>query len=374
MNYSIIVTFYQNMNMLWNCIHTLIDTIHNIKDIEVVIVNDNPTIKLNTEFTDKKCPVPLKIVQNSQNRGHSGACQAGVENSQGKYLIFLDCDIIVSKRWFKELNKTFFSHSNCGAAMSTILDFSNNQIVYAGMELYKSESIKPFQGAYCQHPFLAKDHASQIITAGCMMVCRSTYEHVGGFDDKFFNSCNDLDFSMKLNAANYQNYVSANSIVYHRGDVSGEIRFASHIYARSYFFQKWSNEIKADSKALSVLAELYKQQYAPEGDYLVIDFSSSLFSNDYINCLCQTKNIFQINNYRVRCSQSKIIITDYLRWDICQLNVPILYFSDDYRSLLNNYLWFHLRADKKDIIADRNGNLIQTPNYYNDWSKDIADT
>lgn len=363
MEYSIIITFYQNIEMLWYCIHTLMNTLCNYKDVEVVVVNDNPTIDLKAEFAGKKFSIPLEIIQNAQNRGHSGACRVGVDNSKGQYLIFLDCDIIVSAGWLEELKKTFFIHPNCGAAMATIFDLSNNQIVYAGMELYKSESIKPLQGAYRQHPFLMQDHTSQIVTAGCMMVRRTTFEYVGGFDEIFFNSCNDLDFSMKLNAANYQNYVSANSIVYHRGNVSGEIRFSSHIYARSYFFQKWQHEIETGSKALSVLAALYAQQYAPEGDYLVVDFSSSLFSDDYINCLCQEKNIFRINNYRIRCNQSSIFITDYLRWDICQLNVPILYFTDNYRSLLSNYLWFLLRAGKKDLIADWNGNIVKCPNY-----------
>lgn len=373
MEYSIIITFYQNTDMLCYCVHTLMDTLHNYKNIEVVVVNDNPNIDLNTEFLGREFPVTLKIIQNAQNRGHSGACRAGVDNSRGKYLVFLDCDIIVSDGWFEELTKTFFSHSNCGAAMATIFDLSNNQIVYAGMELYKAESIKPLQGAYRQHPFLMRDHPSQIVTSGCMMVRRSIFEYVGGFDEIFFNSCNDLDFSMKLNAADYQNYVSANSIVYHRGNVSGEIRFSSHIYARSYFFQKWHHEIETGTKALSVLAALYAQQYAPEGDYLVVDFSSSLFSNDYINCLCQEKKISQINNYRIRCNQSKIFITDYLRWDICQLNVPILYFADDYRSLQSNYLWFLLRAGKRDLIADWNGNIVKCPNY-DKISEDVANS
>lgn len=363
MEYSIIITFYQNTNMLWNCISALMSTLYNCRDVEVVVVNDNPNINLNLELTAHNFPVPLKAIQTTQNRGHSGACRVGVQNSQGNYLVFLDCDIIVSDGWLEELKRTFFNHSDCGAVMSTIFDFANNQIVYAGMELYKSESIKPFQGSYRQHPFLMKDHVSQIVTSGCMMVSRTTFEHVGGFDEIFFNSCNDLDFSMKLNAANYQNYVSANSIVFHRGNISGEIRFASHIYARSYFFQKWHSEIEITSKALAILKELYAEQYAPSGDYLVVDFTSSLFSNDYLNCLCQEKNISQINNYRIRCNQSKITITDYLRWDICQLNVPILYFADDYRSLLGNYLWFHIRTGKKDLIADWNGNIVKSPDH-----------
>ena len=105
MEYSIIITFYQNINMLWNCIRVLMDTLSNCEDVEVVLVNDNPALNLGPEFHMKEFPVPFRIIQNPQNRGHSGACRAGVENSQGKYLVFLDCDILVSERWFEELKK-----------------------------------------------------------------------------------------------------------------------------------------------------------------------------------------------------------------------------------------------------------------------------
>lgn len=373
MNYSVIITFYQNINMLRNCIHALMNTLRNYENTEVILVNDNPNTNLNPYFEGKSFLVPFKLIQNTQNQGHSGACNIGAKSCRGQYIIFLDCDIIVSTGWLEALKETFFKHSNCGAAMSTILDFSTNQVVYAGMELYKSESIKPFQGALCQHSFLMSDHASEIITSGCMMIRKAVFEQVDGFDERFFNSCNDLDLSMKLNASGYRNYVSANSIVYHRGNVSGEIRFTSHIYARSYFFQKWGNEIQERFQALTLLAQLYSQQNIPDGDYLIVNFSSSLFSNDYIACLCQAKQISQIDNYHIRCSQSKIIITDYLQWDICQLNTPILYFTDSFRNVLANYLWFRLRTGKGDVIADWNGNLMRSPQYDGN-SENIAET
>lgn len=360
MNFSIIITFYQNINMLNNCIQSLMATLHGNLDVEVLVINDNPNIDLHTQLSNMSYELPLHIIQLSKNKGHSGACAVGVDNSKGKYLIFLDSDIIVSSNWFTELKKTFFEHPNCGAATSAILDFSSNQIVYFGMELFKSESIKPYQGAIRQNTYGFHDHVSQIVTSGCMIISHETYQKVGGFDETFYNSCNDLDLSMKLNAAGYNNYISANSIVYHRGNVSGSIRFASHIYARSLFFQKWSKEIESNcSNSLSVLQELYAQYSVSSGDYLIIDFSSSIFSDSYLNCIFQAKNITPIDKYRIRTNSEKIIITDHILWDICQLNIPILYFVDDYRYIMSNYLWFQLRENQNDIIADRNGNIVQ---------------
>lgn len=360
MKYSIIITFYQNINMLEHCLYSLMITLKKRSDFEVIIVNDNPTINLVTQFSDKKYNLPLHIIQLDKNLGHSGACSAGVNDSKGSNLIFIDSDIIVSDNWLTELEKTFWGHSNCGAVTSTILDFSNNQVVYFGMELFKSESIKPLQGSFRQSTYLFEDHSSQIVTSGCMLISKNTYLEVGGFDETFYNSCNDLDLSMKLNEFGYVNYISANSIVYHRGNVSGPIRFSSHIYSRSLFFQKWSKEIEEHSnKSLSVLQKIYEQYFNSIEDCLIIDFSSSIFSDFYLNCLFKAKHINPIDKYRIRVNSEKIIITDHILWDINQLNTPILYFADDYRYLMSNYLWFKNRNTINDMIADRNGNIVK---------------
>lgn len=359
MNYSIIITFYQNTNMLKNCLYSLMITLKNRTDVEVIIVNDNPTISLDKQYFDEKCFLPIRIIQLDKNQGHSGACSVGVNNSKGTNLIFLDADIIVSNNWLMELENTFFGHSNSGAATSTILDFSTNQVVYFGMELFKSETIKPLQGSFRQSQYLMNDHPSQIVTSGCMIIRKDTYLKVGGLDETFYNSCNDLDLSMKLNAFGYVNYTSANSIVYHRGNVSGQIRFLSHIYSRSFFFQKWSKEIEEHSnRSLSVLEKLYELSPYSIGDSLVIDFSSSIFSDSYLNCLYKAKEFKSIDKYRIRVNSEKIIITDYVLWDICQINTPIIYFVDDYRYIMSNYLWFKNRKNPNDLIVDRNGNIV----------------
>ena len=357
MEISIIITFYQNINMLKNCICALSHTLSDRSDIEVLIVNDNPSTQLQPQLHDLDYPFPLRVIEMQENRGHSGACNTGAEMSSGDRLIFIDSDIIVTNSWLNELEKTYLAHTDCGAVASAIYDFSTDQVVYFGMELYQSESVKPLQGGMRQHPFLLRDQAVQIATTGCMMIKRSLFYKVGGLDEVFYNSCNDLDLSMKLNSIGRTNYISANSIVYHRGNGSGTIRFASHISARSLFFQKWGNEIKSNEHALSTLQKLYAEQAGPCGTYLVIDFSSSIFSDRYLDCLYQAKDISAVDRYRIRCQSENIIITDHLLWDICQMNLPILYFVDDYRRIMGNRLWFRLRQNPNDMIADRNGNI-----------------
>lgn len=69
MEYSVIITFYQNINMLWNCIRVLMDTLSDCGDVEVVLVNDNPALDLGPEFHMKEFPVPFKIIQTRKTAG-----------------------------------------------------------------------------------------------------------------------------------------------------------------------------------------------------------------------------------------------------------------------------------------------------------------
>lgn len=157
--------------------------------------------------------------------------------------------------------------------------------------------------------------------------------------------------------------MSSKSIVYHRGHVSGSIRTLPFRQdSKAWFFKKWGAQI--DTKALEVLSELYASFPAEKlgKNAIVVSFSNSLSRKDYIELIAKTLKIdivqfFDIKNTGV---SEKVFINDWLTWDLCRTCIPIIYFADDYRVLLNNYYWFTNRCCN-DAIFDKNGNhlLIQ---------------
>lgn len=356
--YSIIITFYQNVNMLLVCLQNLLLSLKDNHEVEVIIINDNPSISLEACLNGFDKDAPILLANNTFNMGYSAACNKGAAFSKGSYLIFLDCDIVVTPNWLTELENTMTLSENCGAVASTILDMANNQIVYAGMFLYCADTIKPFQGGYLENPYILNDHMCEILTSGCMMLSKEKFNSVGGFDEKLYNSCCDLDLSMKLNTHSWHNYISSKSIVYHRGNVSGEIRFASHTQARTHFFMTWGNT-QNQERGIEALRTLYEYASVEEGEYLVIDMSASLYSTNYIDCFMELHHISKIDVYKLHVSalSHSIFLSDYLSWDICSLRIPILYFTDDYRNILGNRLWFQNRANHHDFIVDKNGNV-----------------
>ena len=73
-----------------------------------------------------------------------------------------------------------------------------------------------------------------------------------------------------------------------------------------------------------------------------------------------------LQNYDLKnIGMNKIIINDYLTLDVCRLDIPILYFVDEYAFLEDNYFWFSNRKNKKDFIIDRHANILQVNTNWN---------
>lgn len=98
---SIIITYYTGLNILNSNLSLLIQS--KLNDAEIIIVNDNPSIKLTTEMLPQTDEIPIKILTMPQNGGYAAACNLGAQNADGELLIFMDSDILVEGQWLDYL-------------------------------------------------------------------------------------------------------------------------------------------------------------------------------------------------------------------------------------------------------------------------------
>lgn len=356
--YSIIITFYQNTNILEACLKKLIESLYGRKDYEIIVVNDNPYIDILYFLSKNPTFSSIHAINLLENRGYSGACNAGAEIAMGKYYIFIDSDIIVSDMWLMHMEETAEKYPDFGAISANTLNLSTNKVEYYGMYLYEVDSIKPRYKFSNMTKFTQKDRCCPIVTSTCMMISKQNFDAVNGFDEKLYNSHCDLDLSLRLSPL--KNYVSSQTIVYHRSSGSGNIRHTAYAKARSLFFKKWGHQ-DMNLETLDILKELYAEfKFEISGRYFIlINFSFSSYSNTYIDTLTSALDISVIQKYNVKSlSQDNIIIADYVTWDLTSATTPIIYFCDQYTCLINNYIWFDSRKFKRDLIVDINGNIL----------------
>ena len=92
---SIIIPMYNVENYIAECLDSILN--QNIKEIEVIIIDDGSTDNSNNiaqEYCDK---YPFFIMYKQKNSGQSIARNLGIKKARGEYLFFLDSDDYIEK-------------------------------------------------------------------------------------------------------------------------------------------------------------------------------------------------------------------------------------------------------------------------------------
>lgn len=101
---SVIVPVYNGEKFIEECIKNVLN--QTLEEFELIIINDGSTdntldiCKRNSEI-DKK----IRII-NQENEGVSSARNKGIEQSNGEYICFVDCDDKIEENYLEELYNT----------------------------------------------------------------------------------------------------------------------------------------------------------------------------------------------------------------------------------------------------------------------------
>ncbi len=362
MKYSIIITYYQGKNIVQTALQLLCKSIKNRDDVEIIVSCDNPkenidSLKKIDDFSR------IRIINTKENGGYSIACNRAVKYAQGERLILMDSDIFVTKNWLEGLEEVYSKHSHIGCVSSTILNLNNGTVVHWGLSLIGVEVLKPFRNG----PLPAKLNNTitkfPLLTSGCLMVDKEIYEKINGMDPMFYNGYCDLDFSMKLNLMGYSNYVTTNSVVYHRGKIAGQVRIMGEEDTRALFFSRWGNKISIDgAKVYCSLLDL--ANIKPASEYVLFNFSKSLYLAQYKECISDSYKCKFVRENNLKELTLPVLLEDVLPWDICADSTPFIYFCDNINMLTQNRHWFFHRSNRGDLLIDRNGNVLSTDNIF----------
>lgn len=357
---SIIITYYTGVNILYSNLSLLLQT--KLENVEIIIVNDNPKHELTVNMLPPSDTVPIRILTMPQNGGYAAACNYGVENANGELLIFMDSDILVSKNWLSPLKKAYYETSNCGAVSTTILNLNKKQIVHWGLGMVEGfEVIKPFRDGDLPTVFQHGIYAFSMASSGCILIPKKIFQNLGGFDEQFYNGFCDLDLTYRITQSSYKCIYCSDSIVYHRGKISGSTRLAAEDDTRALFIKKWKDKLPNDG--MTILPYLYNANISDRTStsYIIVNFSRSLLAPKYHSILLECLSASLANYYEFKNQASSFItLEDYLPWGVCGVDIPIIYYTDTITNITNNQHWFSHRVGKGDIIADRNGNLLIT--------------
>lgn len=260
---SIIIPVFNQLFYTKLCLEALKKTIGG-NSYEIIIV-DNGSTDGTKKYIEETFP-EVKYIYNTENLGFAKGCNVGAASASGEYMVFLNNDTVPTQGWLSALMETAKS-AGVAAAIGSKLLFPNGRIQHSGMTI--GEDLWPRALYYTfpeDTPGACRQRELQAVTAACMLVGRKTFRDLGGFDERFLNSFEDIDFCIRLREAGGKVIYCPQSILYHFESAS-EGRLNNDEVNRQKLIEKWGEKLVPDE------AKLYREdgfEEPPKPDYLYL--------------------------------------------------------------------------------------------------------
>jgi uncharacterized protein (TIGR03492 family) len=198
---SIIIVNYNNRNFLEECLNSIYRSTHKVS-FELILV-DNHSADDSVEFVKNNFPA-ARIIENSANLGFCRANNRGLKIYRGRYALLLNTDTVVKDGAFDALVEFMDAHPEAGAA---------------GPKLLNADGTPQHQGGLFNRKFwLSKDPVKVgYVIGAALLVRREVIDKVGGLDENFFFSNDDLDWCRRIRKAGWGVFFLPQAEVVHYG-------------------------------------------------------------------------------------------------------------------------------------------------------------
>ncbi|WP_029232769.1 glycosyltransferase family 2 protein [Butyrivibrio sp. VCB2006] len=157
---------------------------------------------------------------------YSAVVNYGVAHSDGEYIILLNNDTqVITVNWMEEL--LMYAQRKDVGAVGGKLYFPDRKIQHAGVVLklgaHRTAGHSHYGQAGMNLGYMGRLCYAQdvsAVTGACLMVSRAKYDEVGGFDEGFEVSLNDVDFCLKLREKGYLNVFTPFAELFHYESLS----------------------------------------------------------------------------------------------------------------------------------------------------------
>lgn len=219
MKFSIVIPVLNNLPYTIGCINTVFN---HTKDFELIVVDNGSTDDTDAYLQTMALKHPnLKFATFPENQGFAVACNTGLEQAQGDYLIFLNNDTLVTENWAEHLVQAIpiaedeWDCSPIGLVGPVSNNAGGNQRIQAD-----PYDIDQLQCAAREHH---KKHAGQTRLAGFLsgaflMITRACLEDIGNFDERFkIGGVEDTELCLRAQLKGWKCAIDDSTYVHHFG-------------------------------------------------------------------------------------------------------------------------------------------------------------
>lgn len=235
---SIIIPHLNGRHHLHTCFTSLRQ--QTWRDFEILLV-DNGSTDGTQDYVREQFP-EVKLLELGQNRGFTGACNAGWQVASGKVIILLNNDTEVDAKWLAEIVSAFQRRPDVGIVASKMLLFDRRDHFHTAGDFYRLDGIPGNRGVW-QEDVGQYDVEEEVFGAcgGSSAYRRALLDEIGFLDDDFFFSCEDVDISWRAHLAGWKVLYVPTAVVYHKLKATGGAVTGSYYDGRNFLYLIWKN-------------------------------------------------------------------------------------------------------------------------------------
>ncbi len=258
---SIIMLTYNALEYTKKCVDSVLR--HTDLPYELIMVDNGSsdgTVEYLKELQEKHAQV--KVIFNKQNKGFARGNNQGARKARGKYLLFMNNDLLVSEGWLEDLVAGIEKDNKIGMIGPITNSISGLQRV---------ENV-PYREENGFHEFARKVREvnrdkitpRRRIAGFCLLMPRTLFNEIGGFDKRFGSgNFEDDDLCIRVRQRKYAIMVHEGVFVHHYGSQTfkaNNIKYEESIQEKAkIFFRKYP---KIDYEELLELKNPLSQVHA----------------------------------------------------------------------------------------------------------------
>ncbi|HSE84622.1 MAG TPA: class I SAM-dependent methyltransferase [Candidatus Binatia bacterium] len=239
---TIVIPTFNKAEYLFQCLESIIA--YTDVPFQLIIVDDcsqDQTLHLLKKLEN------VEILKNDKNVDFIQSCNKVIDLASGKYLLFLNNDVIVTPQWLSGLLATMERYADCGA-VGVKLVRPDGSLQEAGSIIWRDGSASaygrndnPLKPEYC---YLREvDYCS----AACLLVRTELFHKLGGFDERYlpaYYEDSDLCFEIRRLGCKVVFQPCVTIIHYEFGSRSFERAKALCETNQPKFVKKWTESLQ----------------------------------------------------------------------------------------------------------------------------------